>query len=318
MNMNKAKGSTVPLVYQDMISNYNSSANDNGEDIDVSLGFFELANAPLVAYRLSLSSLSHSVSEQAKKSSDKDEQTDTVSSSKPSKKRPRRDDREHTCIVIGQDVSACGQHTGGIVWETSYLLLEYLLYQHQQWSKETTTKKKSTYLGRVLEVGAGCGMLGLVLAATPNCCDQVVVSEAPAVVTNLQANVARNASQVCSPLTCCTLDWTTYKSDMEQTKVLQQPFDTIVGTDVLFKTSLVVPLLQTLQATSHPQSLILLCVQIRCPNSHRLFLDRAKHFDLHVCDSSQEWDTIPNCKWGAELDCKLLRVTKQKATSNKS
>jgi methylase of polypeptide subunit release factors len=128
-------------VFQDVMQQLSENSNEK----DVSLAFFELANAPTIAYRL------------------------------PSKQQ----------IVLQQDVTACGEHTGGIVWETSFLLLDYLL------QLKSTSKEQYQSLGRTLEVGAGCGLLGQVLAAA-NCSSEMIVTETEQVLVNLQANLDRN------------------------------------------------------------------------------------------------------------------------------
>ena len=45
-------------------------------------------------------------------------------------------------LTFDQDTKACNVHTGGIIWETSYILLEHLKQEQQR-------------LGRCVELGAG-------------------------------------------------------------------------------------------------------------------------------------------------------------------
>ena len=109
--------------------------------------FYELANAPVVGFK--------------------------IESSKRGKE-----------IRIHQD-SECQTHTGGIVWETSYLLACYLEAKH---------KNKKNSLGKVLEVGSGCGMLGLILSAS-KLAKNVVMTETTEVLPNLEENVSFNLKQ---------------------------------------------------------------------------------------------------------------------------
>ena len=60
------------------------------------------------------------------------------------------------CITVRQDREA-KVHTGGIVWETAFLLALFL-EQQQRGSAGVGAR-------HVLEVGAGCGLLGMVLDA---------------------------------------------------------------------------------------------------------------------------------------------------------
>ena len=57
-------------------------------------------------------------------------------------------------IIITQDINEELDHSGGIIWETSYLLLQYLLHNVDSWKKLREDKT------RLLEIGAGCGYLG--------------------------------------------------------------------------------------------------------------------------------------------------------------
>ena len=227
-------------------------------------------------------------------------------------------------LRIRQDASACGKHTGGIVWETCYLLLEYL--QHTKPAPHTT-------LGRCLEVGAGCGLLGQVLWYRGQC-QCMVLTETDLVLDNLRANVQRNQRpQQPQPnldndrhpslsdratsggLHCCRLDWTEPVQVQQQATteqdaqgLLQEPFDTIVGTDVVFAPHLVDPLLRTMRTLSHHRTVAYLCVQIRCAASHALLLERASIYGWTIVDRTPDLPTIPSCAWGAELECHLLQL----------
>jgi hypothetical protein len=281
------------------------------ESSDVSLAFFELANAPAIGYRLP-----PLVSETK---DDDDDDKDAADSER--------------MIVLHQDVTACGEHTGGIVWETSFLLLEYLLHQYPRSSTEGARS-----LGRTLEVGAGCGLLGQVLAAANRTCD-MIVTETAQVLVNLQANLERNRtvlqlqSTTCtttgrsssSSIRACCLDWEHYERDAAANNLTPHSFDTILGTDVLFATRFVEPLLLTMQylslstentdtdtttSTSTNTFVMYLCVQVRCAASHRLFLDKAPSYGFHVHDISEECFAVPSCEWGRDLDCKIFRITR--------
>ena len=206
-------------------------------------------------------------------------------------------------IITIQQTNTVGTHTGGIVWETSYLLANYLVSFIQQQEKRG---------GRVLEVGSGCGMLGLILAAT-NVYDMVVLTETTDVLSNLQQNVKANYHTSRSKkrktiVHTKQLRWDELQSDVDD--VLQESsFDIIVGTDVIFTPILVRPLLQTLRYMSHDTTIIYICVQIRCQESHTLFLNQAKQYNFEIKDISNHYHTIPSCTWGKELDCILFQLT---------
>jgi predicted nicotinamide N-methyase len=314
------------LIFQDVVvvGTFDTSVNDviesqehNGQetlqiqprppdhnDHDLSLAFFELANVPKVGYRL-------------------------ASHQQRTRKRTRkRNNPSDLTVTVHQDTTACGNHTGGIVWETSYLLLNYLL--HDCKSKDSTAKRKR--FGRVLEVGAGCGLLGLVLAAS-GWCRQVVLTETEEVLDNLSANLNRNnndcefSNSVKSqqqerrrhpPLPAVVvqkLDWLRYEDNAVQ-DLAAHSFDTIVGTDVVFTPTLVEPLLQTLRFMAHDTTVVYLCLQIRCEDSHQLLLTMAAAYQWDLEDVSHELAAIPECAWGLAMDCHLLKLTRIVATTD--
>eukprot|EP01043_Picozoa_sp_COSAG02_P104459 COSAG02_NODE_40455_length_405_cov_1.009804_1_plen_134_part_11 len=104
-----------------------SQRDDDSDDDDLQTRLFELANAPAVTYRCQ--------------------------------------GGQH--ITVRQDRTA-KVHTGGIVWETAFLLALFLEQQQQKNNKKKQSQAAApSVVGarHVLEVGAGCGLLGMVLAA---------------------------------------------------------------------------------------------------------------------------------------------------------
>ena len=272
------------VCFQDMMESYHNNIDieiSPEESDDVANIFFELANAPLVSYRL-LGSKSKGAGNE---------------------------------IVIQQDVAACGQHTGGIVWETAYLLLNFL--RSQQLSCKS-----------FLEVGAGCGLVGLGVHMAPDISisDSVIMTETPLVMKNLRDNLERNYycgnkcgnnndSKRCSKnenkcsLRACTLDWTCCEKDCLVGKIDPHSIDTIVGTDVVFSTQLVEPLLQTLRYLAHDATVIYLCLQERCKDSHQLLFQKATDHEFLVQDISAQVASTQECEWGKDLECCLLQLT---------
>jgi predicted nicotinamide N-methyase len=202
-------------------------------------------------------------------------------------------------VVVRQNIGTTA-HTGGIVWETAYLLLQYLL----------SNKMK---LGRTLEVGAGCGLLGQVLAAT-KAATEVVMTEHDLLMNDLTNNVERNqdllTSRGSAPVHVHNLDWENYDLDTAKAQHLEaHSFDTIIGTDVVFTPKLVEPLWKTLHYMSHSKTNIYLCLQERCEESHKLLLQKASSFTFQLKDITSELDEIPSCKWGQAMECRLFHVT---------
>ena len=271
------------VYFQDFFpdsSSCSSSSNDNLSKVDPADAFFELANSPVVGYKI-----------------------DSYKS------------------VWVKQCNMCQTHTGGIVWETSYLLALYLN------ERIKGANSNETY-GKVLEVGAGCGMLGLILACS-GVVKKVVMTETTEVLKNLRENVLFNirpkkissrkkSNQIksCCPssLSVRKLRWECFETDINicdsegSDDLCPHSFDTILGTDVIFSIKLVSPLLRTLQKMSNENTIIYLCVQIRCSDSHSLLKSKAAEFGFGYRDCSKELENIPNCTWGIALECKLIRL----------
>jgi hypothetical protein len=127
-------------------SSSNSQGRSNASDVaDPVEQYFDLANAPLVAYTC-----------QEDKYSVRVKQNATIEDS-----------------------------TGGIVWESAYLVAAFVDANREQWLRTPETKS-------VLEVGAGCGLLGLTIAhITAGSGVEVVLTETPPVTDLLAENVQR-------------------------------------------------------------------------------------------------------------------------------
>jgi predicted nicotinamide N-methyase len=277
-----SKESNNILYFQDAFTKEDENAESKLEETAAE-AFCELANAPIIGFRVG------------------------------SKRRKE--------IRIKQN-SKCQTHTGGIVWETAYLLACYL---------EIKCKGDNSRLGKVLEVGSGCGMLGLALSAS-KLAKKVVMTETTEVLPNLEKNLAFNLKlrkiggkepdgeqhehACCVPekISVRSLRWDKFDKDIKKCQadgsndLDPHSFDTIIGTDVIFSKTLVKPLLKTLRKMSHEGTRVYLCVQIRCADSHALLLKKASKYGLAVKDCTDELNDIPELKWGLALDCKLLYV----------
>lgn len=260
--------SSPPLIYQDYFPTLGWSSSDK-ESLDTADKFFELANSPLVCYSID---------------------------STPEK------------LIKVRQTSNCETHTGGIVWETAYLLANYLLITH----------KEKTSLGRLLEVGSGCGLLGLILAANERC-SKVVMTETTEVIDSLRQNVEMNISPLngsCQreSIAVQRLRWDQYENDIIYCQkschdLDPHSFDTVIGTDVIFSERLVKPLLKTIRKMVHEKSHIYICVQIRCADAHDLFLKKASKYGFKTQDCTNELEGFPALKWGIEMECKLFHIT---------
>jgi len=323
----KTKENDTILCFQDVWKDHCSRSefeNNSINDEVISNVFFELANAPSVSYRLEVPPSSTFENCEDTNETKKNSTETTKSPIHPT----------NNTIVIYQDVSGAAQtHTGGIVWETSYLLLNFLLSSKDWLSK---TGKRET----ILEIGAGCGMLGLSLhkafqlgilgeAKSKNTmASRVVITETNEVMDNLRKNLERNYPSLPSDDTIRggeknlqnehelfveELDWMRYQEDCARAKINAGSVDCIVGTDVVFSTRFVRPMLETMKFLSHPGTSIYLCLQERCRDSHELLLGEAINYGFHVEDISEtvynDAALVHTCGFGRALECKLLKFT---------
>jgi Lysine methyltransferase len=323
-----------------------SNTDDDVVEHDVSDIFFQLANAPLVSFRLS---------------SRVRDINDNCNSDRGGNTKGE--------VVIEQDVKGAAQkHTGGIVWETAYLLLEYLIHQIQLLSKRGVGDncieqrsnvfsflQKELSLGimnddaavasesrpcTIVELGAGCGMLGLTIHKTLEMTLdthntiktgilpwRVILTETAEVMHNLERNYHRNfrasnqtSSASSSPsqsVSICELDWINYREHCQEAGIAAHSVDLVVGTDVVFSTRFVEPLLRTMEYLCHDMTVMILCLQERCPDSHALLLDKSSDYGFVIEDiSEQVFEECDSCKFGKELDCKLLQFTTSASKTN--
>ena len=325
-NKSQKMESDAVLCFQDVWKKHCSNNREEDEtsyEEAVSNVFFELANAPSVSYRLKAPP-SISTSQNAEDTDESTTQQNTPTTTKS----------QISAITIKQDVSGAAQtHTGGIVWETSYLLLNYLL-SSTNWLSRNGERKT------ILEIGAGCGMLGLTLHKAlelgiigneddgNKAASRVIITETNEVMDNLRKNLERNYPSSSSDtsdsviekkstklheLSVEELDWTRCEEDCARAKIKSRSVDCIVGTDVVFSTRFVRPMLETMKFLSHSRTIVYLCLQERCRDSHELLLGEAIKYGFRIEDISEavynDLSLAHSCSFGRALECKLLKFT---------
>ncbi|CAJ1373402.1 unnamed protein product, partial [Effrenium voratum] len=214
----------------------------------------------------------------------------------PSEKLFELANRPSLCLRIGGSVLEVSQdrstqeHSGGVVWETAFFLLRYL------------EREVLPGLGRrlrVVELGAGCGLLGLGLARL-GC--EVVLTDQPLALPNLRHNAEGSGAEV------QVLSW----GDVEHMEAVrrQGPFDLVVGSDVVFALRFVEPLLQTIGALLQDSGTCWLCLQRRDPDAHALLMQKAAEaFEVQELS----FEGLQGLEAAQELECLLLRLTRRPA-----
>ena len=165
---------------------------------------------------------------------------------------------------------------------------------------------------RVLEVGAGCGLLGLVLSRLG--CD-VTLTEVPEALQNLKLNVKANMEDSEEGeerrARAVQLDWTSDSDVMAVGKGMEAGYDVVVGTDVVFSKALVDPLLRCIHSLSGPHTTVWLCLNERCRDAHAELLNRASLF-FDLVDRSEQLRETDGCSSAEELELFLFRLTGRK------
>lgn len=157
----------------------------------------------------------------------------------------------------------------------------------------------------VIEVGAGCGFLGIALAHEWG--SRVTVTDLSEALPTCRANVELNKS---AELVDVQLQRWDHPEDTEAIRrSMDCPPQLIVGTDVVFCTRLVRPLLESIHALAGAETTIYLCIQARCPDAHaELMRSVPLYFDLHDDTADLRAQSGWCGELATEMECLLLRL----------
>jgi predicted nicotinamide N-methyase len=158
---------------------------------------------------------------------------------------------------------------GGFCWDAAYILADHLI--HENAIPDGT---------RVLELGSGTGLCGLMLAKALNV--HVCLTDLPTVLPLLERNSSRNfesmesddcllsqyqtdtSKQSKGQVSVFPLDWSVVKEDSEV-------FNVVIGADVVASLYDPVALARTIRRLSHNQSTIYISFKERLSTVHRQF-----------------------------------------------
>ncbi|ETW08061.1 hypothetical protein H310_02428 [Aphanomyces invadans] len=167
-------------------------------------------------------------------------------------------------ITAIQDRSAClaekpiAASHGHLVWDAALVLADYMQQVH---AKATTLESC-----RAIELGAGIGLVGMVLAALG--CMEVTLTDQPYCIPLLAKNVEANFGDTVSVVRprVKALQWGQLVDDEMERKM-----DLIVASDVLYNASVFPDLIHTLDALANPTTQIFLCYEPRIPTQEASF-----------------------------------------------
>ncbi|KAH9129730.1 hypothetical protein LEN26_005416 [Aphanomyces euteiches] len=170
-----------------------------------------------------------------------------------------------------QEVGNTGKGTGLTIWDGSVVLAKYL---------ESTSNPSHNVQGkRVLELGAGTGLVGLAAAFCG--ASEVTITDLAYTLENVDANIRANAEALStSVVSTHELDW--FAKDIPDS-LRVQTVDILVGSDIVWVEDLIPPLVDSIaKLLNHPpaQRLMLLAHQTRSTKSDTLFFDLLIQHDL--------------------------------------
>lgn len=149
-------------------------------------------------------------------------------------------------LYIADNV-ALEDEAGATTWDCGLVLAHYLIKQHEMGRCPVSGR-------RVIELGAGTGVVGLTAAALG--AQQVVLTDKEHLLPLLQRNIKRNDLQ--SNAEVVALTW-----GEQLPGCLQPPYDVILCSDLVYSSASVQPLLSTLSTLMGPDSTVLYACEFR-------------------------------------------------------
>jgi hypothetical protein len=137
--------------------------------------------------------------------------------------------------------------TGRFVWSTTVCLRERI--QRDVVNAEGAAASQPERL-QVLELGSGCGLLGMGLAATGLV--DVVLTDHPNAMEWLSSNIELNRDIVREHARMAPLEWGNDQHATQLEAQLTSPFDLIVGSDILYDHATHAGLVETMKRFAVP------------------------------------------------------------------
>lgn len=129
---------------------------------------------------------------------------------------------------------------GHYVWPASPVLAGFIA---RHWGRHATLRLPPQ--ARVLEVGAGCGLVGLTVAQMDGCVHVRMTDHDPGTLKLIEEGVARNGGRLRAECRATLLEWGDAGA---ATALAEEGFDLVVASDVVYSSTVVRPLLATVAA----------------------------------------------------------------------
>ena len=141
---------------------------------------------------------------------------------------------------------------------------------------------------RVLELGSGCGLVGMAMAKYHPSRPEVTLTDHGEALAMLEKNVS--GAERCNVLDA---DWNT-DCDLGT-------FDVIVGTDVMYAPGLIEPLLRVARGSAHSGTVLYLCAPKRCDAAWEILIAGLAR-DWQLAETIALDDSVP-CAGAFEVVC---------------
>ncbi|KAJ4781495.1 Methyltransferase-like protein [Rhynchospora pubera] len=186
-------------------------------------------------------------------------------------------DRRLTLLQSPSSMSTPGV-TGAVMWDSGVVLAKFL--EHAVDSGQLVLKGT-----RVVELGAGCGLAGIVAALLGA---DVVLTDLPDRLKLLKKNVDENIGD--GPPRCSArVDELTWGDDIDSALVEPSHPNFVIGSDVIYNEEAVNDLLTTLKQLCGPHTTILLAGELRNDVVLECFLEAAMEEFTIGCIDQQKW-----------------------------
>jgi len=186
--------------------------------------------------------------------------------------------------------------TGRLVWPTAVPLLERIQAEY--------LNEKSSILP-VLEIGAGCGMLGMGLAST-GFFDVMLTDQS---VEWLENNVELNRTLVGDNAKVASLNWGDEGDAAQLEATLKAPFKLIVGSDVLYDHTSHASLVATIKRFALPGNATAVLTYPTRQDEDAFLSVARKHFDVKV-EAMEQCASMPSSSGQYSIACLSLHKNK--------
>ncbi|OWZ09735.1 hypothetical protein PHMEG_00017521 [Phytophthora megakarya] len=220
-------------------------------------------------------------------------------------------------VVVTCRVASVFNEVGLKLWEAGWLLAEYVIAHESEFRDRT-----------VLELGAGVGFTGMVLACVCHSSRIVLTDYAPNVMQNLRYNAEINSSKFLCPVEVQTLDWETWQPTDHQD---ERP-DVLLAGDCVYDVGAFPPMMHVLQSflgndqgsmSQRSQRVAIFAATIRNQKTFQAFLDqlaahRIDYVDITTASLEKMGNQIFSYPNRDQIRiCRLSRTTESTSTEEK-